>query len=586
MKITMNEQGILHIPDSIYCFPLGKNTLVLRLRMDRRDSVEKVEVLYECKYEIHEKQKCAVMKKKYEDRLFTYYEVVLTLADVRLAYVFRIWEKGKGFYFSEDGISEDYNFALGYFNFFQLPYINEADIPQEVEWMRDAVFYEIFVDRFYRGKVEKDTDYINMKWGEKPKPKSFAGGDLQGITEKLDYIRDLGGNVLYLTPVFKSVSNHKYDISDYYMIDRQFGNNEDLGILVREAHRKGIRVVLDAIFNHCSEKLFQFQDVLKKGEASPYHNWFVIRGDKPNPNKLNYEVFAFCSYMPKFNTSNPEVQEFLLNIAVNWIKEYDIDGWRLDVSDEISHEFWRLFRKRVKETKADCVIIGENWHDASCFLQGDQYDGIMNYAFTKACLDYYAYNAFDAQDFAWKLSQLLMRNTDQANRMMMNLLDSHDTDRFYTSVGKNKDRVLSAMAVMCMFVGAPCIYYGTEIPLEGGYDPDNRRCFDWEESHWDMGYRQKLKAILDLRRQQAVQSGEIVLRAEDGLFVLERRYENISLKLLSNQTGKPVPIDDSGKLLTENFFDPVPKSFKNKVTGNLQTDGYVVIMEGSTESIV
>ncbi|MBD5548432.1 MAG: alpha-glycosidase [Lachnospiraceae bacterium] len=573
----MNEHGILHMPDSKYCFPLNANSLVLRLRIDKNDSVDKIEVIHECKYKIQEKQQVTIMEKKYEDHLFSYYEVSLPLTDVRLAYVFRIWEKGKGYYYSEDGLSENYNFSLGYYNFFQLPYINEADVHQEVDWMKEAVFYEIFVDRFYCDEEKKKKDYINLNWGEKPNPKSFAGGDIPGIIEKLDYINALGANALYLTPVFQSISNHKYDISDYHMIDERFGTKEHFKNLVDEAHKRGIRVVLDAVFNHCSELLPQFQDVLENGSKSPYFDWFIIKGEKPEKAILNYEVFAFCEYMPKFNTSNPNVQEFLLDIAVSWIEKYDIDGWRLDVSDEVSHDFWRMFRKKVKAVKRECVIIGENWHDANSFLQGDQYDGIMNYAFTKACLDYYAFEVFDAREFAWKLNHLLMRNTSQVNTMMLNLLDSHDTDRFYTSVNKNKDRMLSAAAVMCMFIGAPCIYYGTEILLEGGYDPDNRRCFDWDESHWDTEFYGMLTNLLGLRKKDVVQNGAINITERDGMLVLSRSLKGEKLVLFTNQSGKTIEIKEEGEILFSNSFQAALDVKEDFIFGSLRTDGFVII---------
>lgn len=550
----MNEQGILHIPDSQYCFPVSEREVVLRLRTDRRDSIDGVWVVYENKYAIQTRRLSGRMERKYEDRLFAWYETKLELEDPRLSYVFRLIANGKEQYYSEDGLSETYNFSLAYFNFFQLPFINSADIHREVPWMRSAVFYEIFVERFCRGRNEKNDGYVNMKWGEKPHPKSFAGGDLPGITQKLDYIKGLGVNALYLTPVFQSISNHKYDISDYHAIDADFGTNADFARLVEEAHGRGIRVVLDAVFNHCSENLAQFQDVIRKGRQSPYYDWFLIRGDKPEKSPLNYEVFAYCDYMPKFNTSNPKVQEFLLEVAVSWITEYNIDGWRLDVSDEVSHDFWRLFRKRVKEAKPDCVIIGENWHDARPFLQGDQYDGIMNYAFTKACLDYYAFGNLDAEGFAQKLSALLMRNTDQVNRMMLNLLDSHDTDRFYTSVGGDRDRLLSAAAVIVMFPGAPCIYYGTELPLEGGYDPDNRRCFDWEQAHWDAAYMEKLKALMELREERILQTGEIRMHAGNGLFILKRFDRSGELTLYCNRRDESLPLAAEGPIAAQNGY--------------------------------
>lgn len=566
MRGRMNEQAILHIPDSRYCFPVSEREAVLRLRVDRRDSFGEIRVIYESKYVVQQRQLSAEMERRYEDRLFAWYEVKLELSDVRLSYIFKLRIGGREFYFSEDGLSETYDFSLAYFNFFQLPYINKADVHLETPWMKSAVFYEIFVERFRRGQEKKDDTYINMSWGGKPTPGSFAGGDLAGITEKLDHIGGLGVNALYLTPVFCSVSNHKYDISDYYTVDAQFGTNENFGRLVKEAHARGIRVVLDAVFNHCSEELAQFRDVVKRGRRSPYFDWFVIRGDRPEKNPLNYEVFAFCDYMPKFNTSNPEVQEFLLDIAVSWIERYDIDGWRLDVSDEVSHDFWRQFRKRVKAAKPDCVIIGENWHDADPFLHGDQYDSIMNYAFTKACLDYYAFGTLDAEGFAWKLNSLLMRNTEQVNRMMLNLLDSHDTDRFYTMVGRDKRRLLSAMAVMILFPGAPCLYYGTELPLEGGYDPDNRRCFDWEESRWDREYMAKVKVLLALKQENAAQDGEIRLYSRDGAFVLERRGAQGELIFFANRTGKVLAIPAEGEVAAEEGYGE----------GRLEEEGFVI----------
>ncbi|SHK15396.1 Glycosidase [Anaerocolumna jejuensis DSM 15929] len=562
----MNKQAILHIPESKFCYPKGQNTIVLRLRMDKEDEVDRVEVVYGCKYKYYLEQKTAVMEEKYKDDLFKYYETELKLEDVRLSYVFQIWKDKECCYFSEDGLTSSYDFKLSYYNSFQLPYINSNDIHEVVDWMQGAVFYEIFIDRFYQGAKDKNTDYINLEWGGIPDPKSFTGGDIPGITQKLDYLKELGINGLYLTPVFESISNHKYDIYNYKKIDGHFGTNEDFYKLVKEAHKRGIRIVLDAVFNHCSNLLPQFQDVLLKGKASRYFNWFMIDGDKIDTQNINYEVFGYSAYMPKFNTSNTEVQEFLMDIALFWIKEYDIDGWRLDVSDEVSHNFWRKLREAVKKVKPESVIIGENWHDAYSFLQGDQYDSIMNYAFTKACLDYYAFQTVNAQGFAEKLNHLLMRNNGQVNAMMLNLLDSHDTDRFFTYVHKNKDRLLSAIAVMCMYMGAPCIYYGTELCLEGGYDPDNRRCFDWEESHWDIPFRENLKKLLSLKQKPVLQKGDICISYDENLCYIIRTYENSEIILILNQSGKAVPISLTGTILAQNKL----------LDGNLLTDGFVV----------
>lgn len=548
----MNEYAILHIPDSRYCFPAGEKELVIRLRMAREDEKAKVFLVYAQKYDFTFHREKIPMEIKYSDRLYHYYEIRMMLSDVRFAYIFEIEEAGTTWYFSEDGVTREYRFEEGFYNFFQMPYINKNDVPEMVDWMRSAVFYQIFVDRFRQGDHKKDTSYVNMEWNGLPTPKSFAGGDLAGITEKMDYLQELGINALYLTPVFRSVSNHKYDISDYYAIDPQFGSMEELKELVQTAHQKHIRVVLDAVFNHCSMEMKQFQDVLENGKASPYYYWFLIEGDFPDPEDMNYECFAACNYMPKLNTANEEVQKFLIEVALYWIREADIDGWRLDVSDEVSHDFWRRFRKAVKKEKHDCVIIGENWHDAYPYLMGDQYDSIMNYAFTKACLDYFAKGVFTAADMADKLNSNLMRNIDQVNRMMLNLLDSHDTHRFYTETGKDKDKVLAAVALEMVFTGAPCIYYGTEICMEGGYDPDSRRCFSWDTASWDMDFLEMVKQLFQLRKQPAVQYGNTMITEEQGMLVVKRNWKESTLILRINlEPEEKVIVPKKEKVLCE-----------------------------------
>lgn len=526
----MNEFAIEHTPESKYCFAENKNTVTLRLRISKYDTPEKIQVIYGGKYDYASVRYTADMQRDCEDRLFAYYTVTLRLKDMRFVYIFKIYENGKTMYFSEDGLTDEYDFTLNYYNCFQLAYINEIDIMKPIEWLNTATFYQIFVDRFNIGKKDKDRSYINLKWGDKPTPKSFAGGDIKGITEKLGYLRELGINALYLTPVFSSVSNHKYDIIDYYEIDKNFGSKEDLKELVDKAHAMGMKVVLDAVFNHCSENISQFQDVIKNGRKSAYYDWFVITNDKP----LEYECFASCKYMPKFNTSNPAVCGYLIEIATYWIKEFGIDGWRLDVSDEISHEFWRKFRKAVKAVKPDCVLIGENWHDANIYLHGDQYDSIMNYAFTKACLDFYAFNSFTPKQFAEKLNELLMRNCNAANKMLLNLLDSHDTHRFITQTG-DMDKLLSAVALLYMFVGVPCIYYGTEIALEGKHDPDSRRTFDWKKANGDTKLFELIRLMCRLKTGGELSDGSIKVKEKDGIIEVKRK--NFKLTINGNCFG-------------------------------------------------
>ncbi len=534
----MNRYAMFHAANSAYCFPVSEKEIVLKLRT-ARDDMRRVQVFYESKYVIAERRQCADMKKYGSSELYDYYVVKLQLEDTRLAYVFFVDDGEKQYFFSEDGVTEEYDYSLGFYNFFQYPYINRADIPVMVDWMKDAVFYQIFVDRFYRGDGEKEDSYINLRWGDIPTPKSFAGGDLKGITEKLEYIASLGCNALYLTPIFRSISNHKYDIMDYYQIDAQFGSSEDLKELIRAAHARGMRVVLDAVFNHCSEQMVLFQDVLQKGRDSQYYDWFIIRGDRPDPAEGNYEMFAACTYMPKLNTSHPQVQQYLAEIGCYYLREYQIDGWRLDVCDEVSHDFWRYFRKEVKKVDPEAVIIGENWHDASDSLRGDQYDSIMNYAFTKACLDYFAKGTLDAQHMAWRLNDIRMRNTDTVNQMMLNLLDSHDTHRFFSEVGEDPAVMKAALSLLYLFPGVPCIFYGTEILTPGGYDPDCRRCMDWKAVGASGPYSDVMALLQKLswiRREYRLADGQVMIQAQNEVLVLTNRTKTNQVILLINLT--------------------------------------------------
>ena len=547
----MNKEAILHISKSQYAFAYNQRELRIRLRTAKND-LDKAEIIYAIKYEWLTDRKSRQMKKSYSDALYDYYTVTLNVPDSRIGYIFLLQSGEEQYYYSEEGLTVDYNHDKSYYNFFQYPYINEIDLHKKVAWCDQAVFYQIFVDRFHMGSSSKDKRYIDKNWGELPKPKGFYGGDLPGITEKLDYLQDLGINSIYLTPIFQSPSNHKYDTIDYEEVDAMFGTNKDLKELVECAHKRGIRILLDAVFNHCSYLCKQFQDVLRKGKESVYYDWFMIRGERPVMEQVNYECFAACNYMPKWNTNNLEVQKFLLHIATKWIKEYGIDGWRLDVADEVSHDFWRQFRKEVKATKPDALIVGENWHDSRPWLEGDQFDSIMNYSFTKACLDYFAYEKYSAQRFCERLSEILMRNTDQVNEMMLNLLDSHDTERFLTNVGENVNKLKCALAVLFFFVGMPCIYYGTEIGTSGGYDPDSRRTFDWNKAHWNMDIYNTVKELIRLRKEQI--GGEIRIFARNDLLVIERG----NLSLIVNNTDQSQKWKD---------LQLLPRSYKILQTG-------------------
>ena len=390
----MNKQALFHQSDSTLAFPIDESTIKIRLKADKNDNFDYVYIKYGCKYDGDVGKHKKLMKITFSDTLYSYYEVTLKLKDVRLSYYFEIYENGQKYIFTEEGILDNFDMEYAFYHLFQFPYINKNDITKQIPWTKSAVFYQIFVDRFYRSKYDQNDEYINLKWGEIPNPKSFAGGTLNGIREKLGYLKRLGVNTIYLTPIFNSISNHKYDTKDYYEVDDQFGSTVAFRKLVDEIHKLNMRVILDGVFNHISSESEIFKDVIKNGRNSKYYNWFIIYDD--DLNKEKYEKFASCGYMPKLNTSNIEVQDFICNIGKYYVKEYHIDGWRLDVSDEVSHQLWKRFRKEIKEINNDVLLTGENWQDATPYLHGDEFDGIMNYSFTRYVNDYLAFNKLDS----------------------------------------------------------------------------------------------------------------------------------------------------------------------------------------------
>ena len=548
----MNELGLLHLPEPPMAEALGPRSFRLVLRTAKEDHGLRVIVHYGNKYDFPMKRHVAEMKVSREDRLFSYFEAVLELDDPRLGYVFEILEGDRSLYYSEEGLKDHYDFKVAYKDFFQCPFIYPETCMEVPNWVDNAVFYQIFVDRFRMGDLKKDRTYIKLKWGGKPNNKSHAGGDLRGIILSLDYLKALGINALYLTPIFLSPSYHKYDIVDYFTIDPHFGTEADLVELIEEAHKRGMRIVLDAVFNHISNQSRYFLDVLEKGRKSDYFDMFYIHGDKVDVVHPNYDMFSLCPYMPKINVESKTGRELLLKVTMHYL-ELGIDGWRLDVSDEVPHGFWKWLRKEVKGRFPEALILGEVWHHAGLFLKGDEFDGVMNYPFTYIAVDYLAEKRIGAKDAAARLNRHLMENRRNANRAMLNLLDSHDTYRFLTLANKNTDALLCALALLVFYPGMSCLYYGTELPLEGGYDPDSRRCFDFEEAQKETPFRKTLMSLLALRKGPALSQGTCQIKEENGLLVLRRTYGGEELELLINSTQKGIQIDDKGLITAHNL---------------------------------
>lgn len=523
---------VSHIPGTVDACPIN-GQMHLRFRV-QKGMIVSSKLIYNCDKNMwHKFRDEAEMKITHTDSELEYYSVTIPLTDTRFSYIFELTcTDGKIRYLSEEGLTDSYDHTLGYFSFFQYTSQFACDTMTVPEWVKTACCYQIFPERFAVGDSDKDFSYVNTRWGVKPTPKSFYGGDLIGIREHLDYLVDLGVNVLYMTPVFCSPTNHKYEITDYETVDPAFGGNEALKSLIEDAHKLGIKVMLDGVFNHCSCRHPFFLDAQKKGKKSPYYDWFFWKEDG------SYLTFGGVKAMPKLNTGNPEVIRYFSDVAVMWMHDYGADSWRLDVSDEISHKFLRAFRDAVMAQNPEAIIIGEDWHRAVRYLNGDEYDGIMNYGVTKACLDLLAFHTIDSRLFRDRIVRLYHTYSIAANQKMLNLLDSHDTDRFLTRVKGDAGRFRTAAAIMFFYPGIPCVYYGDEIGMEGGYDPDCRRTFEWNEENWDKDTRNLVKQLMKLKKEPALSDGDFGVEEKDGIITFTRAADKQTIKLRVNGTPR------------------------------------------------
>jgi glycosidase len=371
------------------------------------------------------------------------------------------------------------------------------------DWVKDAVFYQVFPDRFRNGNVHNDPADV-AAWDEAPTRANFFGGDLEGLTEKLGYLEELGVDALYLTPIFKAGTNHRYDTHDYFSVDPALGDAGILREFVQEAHARGIRVVLDGVFNHVGDGFWAFRDVLERGAASSYRDWFVIHDLPLVQDPPSYQTCGGAAYLPKLNNANPAVREQLLEVATYWIEHAGIDGWRLDVPWKVPLDFWHEFRARVKEAKPDAYLVGEAWW--SCGKLRRVFDGLMNYRLRARLLDFCLFDSMDAEDLAYE-SALLLEETG-GGEMMLNLLGSHDTPRLLTLADGDESRVALALVALFTYPGTPMLYYGDEVGLEGDDDPDCRRPMPWNEQAWRKNLQALVRRLIATRhRSSALRRG-------------------------------------------------------------------------------
>ncbi len=507
-----------------------------------------------------------------QERRLVYWQTTIRPARRQLTYSFAFRDRqGRPVYYCRHGVDH----AVEPLDRWQLDL--DAHPPFETPaWMHGALVYQIFPDRFANGDPGNDPPG-SAPWGSPPHWLEFQGGDLAGIIDRLDYLQELGVDVLYLNPIFTAPSTHKYDAVDYYHVDPALGGDEALRALVDALHRRGMRVILDASFNHCHPRFFAFQDVVQRGADSPYADWFTVHefpvvlryrpalltgywrswietapeqlgvplqalDDVSSVGRPPFEPTYLAWYgvpdMPRLNQMNPATRQYFLDVTAYWLREFEIDGWRMDVARHVEEDFWCDFRRAAKAARPDCYLLSEIWGDTSPWLQGDQFDATMNYMLRDLSLGYFARQTLDTPAFLDGLLRMLALYASQVTAVTHNPISSHDTERFLTTCDGNLARFKLATLLQLTLPGAPGIYYGDEIGMEGGHDPDCRRAFPWDRPEsWRHDVLELVKTLARLRRAHpALRHGDFYLIwQDDDAFAFLRRYEGQQILVIINR---------------------------------------------------
>ena len=559
----MEYSAIFHDMDKRFCYAIDKDLFVIRVQV-KKDDMKEVILHYEDKYIPMERKDTRMtlpMKKVATSQFHDYYEAQLQMHLICLRYFFEFTDmQGEKVYYGN--YEFDKECITNRDRMFDCPQnLREEEMFEVPQWAANKVVYQIFPSRFAATQpVDKEL------WYKAPiTPMDDLHGNLRGIIEHLDYIKDLGIDVVYLTPIFKSNSCHKYDTIDYYQVDPSFGTTEDLKELVQKSHERGMKVVLDAVYNHSGREFFAFQDILEKGEKSKYLDWYFIDELPPSGEWgeiPNFKCFGYYGGMPKLNLKNPEVEKYITDVACYWIKECDIDGWRLDVGDEISHFFWKNFRKAIKAVKKDMLIIGEIWHYAGDFLEGDEWDTVMNYPFYLNLIDLLADEKINVSQFVQNLGYLKGRLNKKCYPLMWNLIDSHDTARFLHLCHDNKKKQHLAAAFQLLMPGMPMVYYGDEYAMPGANDPDCRRGMYWDEEYQDKEMYNWYKKLMQIRKAHAcIVEGEMIetiTNDDDDTIVMIRKNGEETIAMLFNCGNSAKEFNEYAEkhnLLTDSAFD-------------------------------
>lgn len=570
----MDFNGVYHRANDNYCYALDEDKLIINI-MTGYD-VKEVNIYQGDPFksgilgggESWDGEKVNIaFKKRLKNQIW--WTTTVEPEYKRLKYYFELITDTEKWYYFEDGFLSEVQMHLEGRSrqCFVMPWMNSSDIAVTPTWVNDTVWYQIFPERFCNGD-ESINPENTLPWREEGKVKNseFFGGDIPGITKKLDYLQELGITGIYLTPINESPSSHKYDTTDYLKIDPHFGTEQDFKELVDRAHEKGIRIMVDCVFNHSGQKFAPWQDVVEKGPESEYYDWFIINEWPFNhkggaAKKKQYYSFAFFDDMPKLNTNNEVVRRYFIDVCRKWVEDYGIDGLRFDVANEVSHTFLKELHSEMKTINKDIYLLGEIWHNAMGWLRGDEFDAVMNYPLGQSIKDFWIDKSLTGEDFEYTVNRCYTGYMQQTNDVLFNLLDSHDTKRLRSEV-HSLDEFYQQLAVLFAMPGSPCIYYGTEIAMEGGHDPDCRRCMPWnkiEAGEFD----ERMEVIKQLI---ALRKNEKLLQSRNFHFPAE--YKNPRLihftkvgwvdnfvEVLINCSEDEIEVLDGGEILFARHFE-------------------------------
>lgn len=570
----MDIAAVYHRPDSEMAYLRENGAFEIRLKV-KHDDVSKVELLYGDPYgtKVNEKDEgtweyaTIDMDRSFITKLHDYYLAQVTLPLHRLQYAFLITDQeGTKWLYDDRKLVLATKESIAELTCFRMPYLHEIDRIDPPEWVKETVWYQIFPERFANGDKSNDPKGT-LPWGSKePSRDNFFGGDLKGIIDHLDYLKDLGITGLYLCPIFTAHSNHKYDTIDYFTIDPHFGDKKTFKRLVDEAHKRGMKVMLDAVFNHLGDFSMQWNDVIEHGRDSRFASWFHINEFPVSYTKtdndefardLTYEVFANTPHMPKLNTASREVQNYLHEIAAYWIKQFNIDAWRLDVANEIDHHFWRHFYSLTHHLKPDFYVLGEVWHNAQSWVNQHEFDAAMNYPFTETLSDGLVFKKISLSEMVSRLNEHLMLYRLPTDQVMLNAMDTHDTARLLTLCQGDKDLMRLTLTMMFLQMGSPCIYYGTEVGMAGDNDPGCRACMIWDKDKQDQKMLAFTKELIKLRKDyhRIFSYGTYTWQVDDDDQTLKliRSKGEQQICAIFNLGEKPLKVTQKTPLLAQNL---------------------------------